>query len=173
MTLLAIAIESALGFGGAFELTVVGGLAVALGLAVWGLRSRSRRGGTEVPETASTPAPMVCPACQREFPAGITFCPADARKLVALASAGERRPSGMHCPRCRRAFESDSRFCPFDAEELVPPALWSATYDHDHGVGHGDSFIHGHAKICPVCAARYGLEATFCGKDGSELATVN
>ena len=27
--------------------------------------------------------------------------------------------------------------------------------------------------ICPACAARYDIEATFCGKDGAELVAVN
>ena len=38
--------------------------------------------------------------------------------------------------------------------------------DHDHLVG-------GEGKICPVCASRYALEAQVCGRDGSELVTVN
>jgi hypothetical protein len=28
-------------------------------------------------------------------------------------------------------------------------------------------------KICPHCAQRYESEATFCGRDGSELVSVN
>jgi len=28
-------------------------------------------------------------------------------------------------------------------------------------------------KICPTCGERYDGEATFCGKDGTELVPVN
>jgi hypothetical protein len=59
------------------------------------------------------------------------------------------------------------RFCPFDAEELGHD--WqeaSHAEDHEHaGAGEG--------KICPVCASRYDLDAQICGRDGSELVTVN
>lgn len=122
---------------------------------------------------------VACPLCLREYPAGTVFCPIDARKLVPAEEANERRSSGTRCPRCRRAFEAATRYCPFDAEELLPHAVWEATHAHDdrpspHELDHElHDALGGCGKICPVCAARYGLDASFCGKDGSELVIVN
>jgi hypothetical protein len=123
---------------------------------------------------------MACPSCLREFPQGMAYCPMDARKLVAAEELGDRRTPGMRCPRCRRAFEGGTRYCPVDAEELIPQAIWEATHGHMHGHDHDHDHDHdsldgddGSGKICPVCASRYGLDAYFCGKDGSELVTVN
>ena len=28
-------------------------------------------------------------------------------------------------------------------------------------------------KICPICSRRFESDATFCGRDGSELVSVN
>ena len=71
------------------------------------------------------------------------------------------------------------RFCPMDAEELVPLPLWHAS----HGGGGAEGSLHvetfadhlvgGSGKICPVCASKYDLEAGYCGRDASELVTVN
>ena len=115
------------------------------------------------------------------------FCPVDACRLVATAegAAAERAAPGGKCPRCRRVYDAGTRFCAVDAEELVPLPLWQAT--HAEGGVHVDEaergaarrasvgavHFHGEGKICPVCAAKYDLEATFCGRDGSELVTVN
>jgi hypothetical protein len=151
-----------------YEVVGAGAFVLALALALLGLRLKRRRrdGRRELP-AARPPPPgaMVCPACGREQPAGTLFCPADARRLVGADGAPERRGS-LHCPRCRRAFDPGTRFCPFDAEEL---AQWPSA--HEHGHDHGDEG--GIGKICPVCAAKYGIEATFCGRDGTELMTVN
>lgn len=147
----------------AYELWGAGAFLVAIGLALF-VRSarRKRRDGEH--EAPAPRGPMACPTCGRESPSGTLFCPVDARRLVPAESAGERRAS-VHCPRCRRAFDAGSRFCPFDAEDLQ---AWAAEHEHTHGDGEDDA-----GKICPVCAAKYGIEATFCGKDGSELMTVN
>ncbi len=75
--------------------------------------------------------------------------------------------AGLCCPRCRRSFAAGHRYCPFDAEELVAPSPWSVGHEH----GAPDGTVAG--KICPLCAAKYNLEATFCGRDGSELVSVN
>jgi len=150
------------------------GLAVVLFGAVALIVQRTRRRSARVPvvrvAARASAGPMTCPSCLREFPHGLVFCPMDARKLVHGEEVGERRAPGVRCPRCRRAFEAGTRFCPLDAEELLPQAVWDATHapehDHDlHGVDGG--------KICPVCASKYALDASFCGKDGSELVTVN
>jgi hypothetical protein len=99
----------------------------------------------------------------------MVFCPFDASPLVMVGETSERRErsSSLHCPRCRRAFAAPSRFCPFDAEGLVVRPLLLVEHHHD-ALDDG-----GRGRICPTCAARYGLGATFCGKDGSELMTVN
>jgi predicted amidophosphoribosyltransferase len=99
----------------------------------------------------------------------------------------ERAAPGGKCPRCRRVYDAGTRFCAVDAEELVPLPLWQASHADAGGV-HVDEadagaaagartasavHFHGEGKICPVCAAKYDLEASFCGRDGSELVTVN
>ena len=55
-----------------------------------GDRAREAAVARAVPVAAPTrPAPgLVCPACQREYDAGLQFCPHDARELVP----GQRSP---------------------------------------------------------------------------------
>ena len=74
---------------------------------------------------ADAPAPsLVCPACQREYDAGLQFCPHDARELVPASDPAARGAApGMTCPNCRRSFDATKRFCPFDGDELVPLTL--------------------------------------------------
>jgi predicted amidophosphoribosyltransferase len=110
---------------------------------------------------------MACPACRREYPAGVQYCPHDARKLVPAADMVERTKSGAVCPRCRRAFDAGVRYCPHDAEELVPVALWEAT------AGKPEPPAGVVARMCPQCHARYDLAQTFCARDGAELVTIN
>ncbi len=163
-------------------------LAASAAAVFWWLRAGATRVGNA--ERAAVGAlPMTCPACRRGYPAGTIFCPVDACKLVATAEgASTERGAGGKCPRCRRVYDAGTRFCAVDAEELVPLPLWQAT--HAEGGVHVDEaeatpaagtrapgatpvHFHGEGKICPVCAAKYDLEATFCGRDGSELVTVN
>jgi predicted amidophosphoribosyltransferase len=130
------------------------------------------------PATAARVAPppplgLICPACRREYPSGLKYCPKDARALVANVSSSSplprRAPSGLTCPVCRRSFEGNKKFCPYDAEELVPSSLAAA-----RKVGMGPpGLAHVLGKICPHCAKRYDSDATFCGRDGSELVSVN
>ncbi len=90
--------------------------------------------------------------------------------------ASGQRAHGGKCPRCRRAFEAGVRYCPMDAEELVPLGQWAATHaEPGHPPEHtfADHLLAGDGKICPVCASKYDLEAGFCGRDASELVTVN
>jgi hypothetical protein len=141
-------------------------LAAVIG-AVWGLRRRARR---------PRALPLICPTCRRGYPAGTLFCALDAQRLVPEAEgAAAVAPSGARCPRCRRVFAAAVRFCPVDAEELIPLGRYGADPEaHGHAHDHlTDHLLGGEGKICPVCAARYDLEATFCGNDGSELVTVN
>ena len=135
--------------------------------------TRRRRVGA----SASGPqahGPMICSACRRAYPLGTLFCPADATRLVAAAEgAGAGAGRGGRCPRCRRIFDQGEgggmRFCPMDAEELVSLSAWQA----ESGGAPAGHLVGGQGKICPVCAGRYDLEAVFCGRDASELVTVN
>lgn len=114
--------------------------------------------------------PMACPACRREFDAGVKFCPQDARRLVPSAEIVERaRASGSVCPRCKRAYDAGVRFCAHDAEELIPASLWEAT----HGKKAQATPTGIVAKMCPQCQNRYDLSMTFCTRDGAELVTIN
>jgi hypothetical protein len=134
--------------------------------------SRPRMGSTSgsLAVAQTTTGPVGCPACRREFEAGVRFCPYDSRRLVPAADLLERtRAAGSTCPRCRRAYDAGIRFCPHDAEELIPMALWEAT----HGKKSEAAPTGVLAKICPQCSGRYDLATTFCGKDGAELVTIN
>jgi hypothetical protein len=155
--------------------------AAAAGLFFW-LRSGHHRDDA-AGRAALGALPMGCPACRRAYPAGTVFCPVDACRLVAHSegATAERAASGGKCPRCRRVYDAGTRFCAVDAEELVPLPVWQATHAEGGGVAvdteetmrRAPVHFHGDGKICPVCASKYDLEATFCGRDGSELVTVN
>jgi len=130
------------------------------------------------PDAGEAPPPvLVCPACQREYAAGLQFCPHDARELVPAADPAARAAApGMTCPSCRRSFDGMKRFCPFDGDELVPLTLAlgapGAVPAAALGVGVGiDLMVMG--KICPHCSRRYESDATFCGRDGAALVSVN
>ena len=80
------------------------------------------------------------------------------------------------------------RFCPFDGDELVPLTLAWGRARRD-AVEAGASAAGGIAaapsasssvasvelmgKICPHCSRRYESDATFCGRDGAALVSVN
>ena len=106
-----------------------------IGYLLWPF-ARARRAATSKRWAAASPrSPMVavadapppslvCPACQREYDAGLQFCPHDARELVpASDTAAANAAPGVTCPNCRRAFDATKRFCPFDGDELVPLAV--------------------------------------------------
>ena len=164
----------AVGLGGpvlglvAFAVALFGGVALVV------RRARKARRPPPLLRAVAATGATTCPSCLREFPQGTLYCSHDARKLVSVEEVTERRSAGVRCPRCRRAFEAGTRYCPLDAEELMPQSVWEATHAHTHDHDHDDpDGTDSSGKICPVCAAKYGLEATFCGKDGSELVTVN
>jgi hypothetical protein len=167
-------------------------------------RSAAKKRGTTASRpsamaaAADAPAPsLVCPACQREYDAGLQFCPHDARELVPAGDAAARTVApGLTCPNCRRAFDAAKRFCPFDGDELVPLplALGSAPGGSALGAtGMGGISAGGGlpgaadvasvasvasagaamGKICPHCSRRYESDATFCGRDGASLVCVN
>jgi hypothetical protein len=148
------------------------GLLVAIvAVSGWGLGSwlRQRRAAAS---GRGGDLPLSCPACRRGYQAGTVFCALDGERLLAAGGPAVAPRSGGRCARCQRVFPKGPaglRFCPVDGEELQPlggePEA-APEADHDHLVG-------GEGKICPVCASRYALEAQVCGRDGSELVTVN
>jgi hypothetical protein len=141
-----------------------GGSTAPIGAA----RAGSQGGGLAVATSSS--GPVACPACRREYPAGVRFCGHDSRRLVPAGEIVERsRAAGSVCPRCRRSYDAGIRFCPHDAEELIAAPLYEAT----HGKRQDPVPTGVMAKICPQCATRYDLATTFCGRDGAELMTVN
>jgi hypothetical protein len=151
--------------------------AVLLGIATWLAWRRRRPAPRPLLQAQRAAQGMICLSCLRQYDPGTVYCSVDARRLVPRNEAPERRSPGAHCPRCHRAFDPGTRYCPIDAEDLIPQALWETTHppndhDHDHGDDTGEA-EDGSGKICPVCAAKYGLGASFCGRDGSELVTVN
>lgn len=160
-----------------------------IGYILWpSARARRKRAG--VPQAsgrAGVSGPgLVCPACQREYDAGLQFCPHDARELMPVTDPAARAAvPGMTCPACRRSFDALKRFCPFDGDELVPLTLAvgaaSGAAGAMGGMGAmgamGTIAIGVHVqlmgKICPHCSRRYESDATFCGRDGSALVSVN
>ena len=146
---------------------------VCLVWAVFFAPSRRRRvRGSE------QPLPLKCPTCRRAFPQGTQYCPIDAARLQpnVEGAAGVPPGRGGKCPRCRRVFEVGMRFCPMDAEELVPLTAFQSHGEGGAGL-HAETFadhlVLGTGKICPVCASKYDLAAGYCGRDASELVTVN
>ena len=157
--------------------------------------SSAAAAGREAPPTL-----LVCPACQREYEAGLQFCPHDARELVPGSDPVARAAApGMACPSCRRSFDAMKRFCPFDGDELVPLTLAVGTAAGRAALGAGGVGNMGNVggaggmggvggiggiggvggvielmgKICPHCSRRYESDATFCGRDGAALVSVN
>jgi hypothetical protein len=112
--------------------------------------------------------PMFCLSCRREFPAGITFCPFDANRLVTVRGHSELMsgPAGGICPTCRRGYNPGVKVCPKDGDELVPPAALGPASQGPHPGGM-------RGKICPTCGDRADGASAFCGKDGSQLVMLN
>ncbi|HVT07575.1 MAG TPA: hypothetical protein VHO67_08960 [Polyangia bacterium] len=112
---------------------------------------------------------LICPACHRDYPPGLRFCPQDARDLVPATDPIARASgTGATCPTCKRSFDAGKKFCAFDGEELVPlPVALGVSDAGGRGLGVGLG------KICPNCSRRYESDATFCGRDGEELVSVN
>jgi predicted amidophosphoribosyltransferase len=151
---------------------------IATGLLVWMVFRRR----TYAQPAMRASAPLVCPTCRRGYPSGTQYCPVDAARLIPTYEGAAGLPPGRggKCPRCRRAFEVGVRFCPMDAEELVPLATFAQQQAEGASAAGGiqteayaDYLVGGSGKICPVCASKYDLAAGYCGRDASELVTVN
>src|SRR5947208_5354233 len=83
-----------------------------IGYILWPIARRrggARGGAGKRGGAASQPHPVggpggrtavvVCPACQREYDAGLQFCPHDARELVPASDPAARAAApGMTCP---------------------------------------------------------------------------
>jgi siroheme synthase (precorrin-2 oxidase/ferrochelatase) len=110
---------------------------------------------------------MVCPSCKKEFPAGKTFCPDDANRLIPLAGHEDvlTGPSGGICPTCHKGYNPGVKVCPDDQDELVPYSVYARREDGARAPSRG--------KICPTCGDRFEGTASFCGKDGTALVLVN
>jgi len=154
-----------------------------IGYILWPFaRARRKRVGVaQATSRAGGSGPgLVCPACQREYDAGLQFCPHDARELMPVTDPAARAAvPGMTCPACRRSFDALKRFCPFDGDELVPLTLAVGAATGAVGAMGGVGAMAAMAtvalmgKICPNCSRRYESDATFCGRDGSALVSVN
>lgn len=157
--------------------------------AFWFVRRRRKQRASVVRETpavatlsppvTATPSamrPLLCPTCNGQYPPGLRFCPIDARALVQNSewSMGTT-VTEVVCKACQRQFEPTTRFCPYDAQELAPathappgmpsPAVAAPPPELPKGRRTG--------KICPRCTERYAGAESFCGRDGSELVTLN
>ncbi len=142
-----------------------------------GFFSRMKRRFRERQVTKIGVFSMSCPICHRVYSAGSIFCPRDAQRLLPMsaikaageATLGKAAEVAVQCVRCERLYPADTRFCPHDAELLEP----RPTAIDSHVINRYPHQLIGHDKICPECAAKYGLAASYCGKDGSALMIVN
>jgi hypothetical protein len=162
---------------------VVSALIVSLAAGtLWLAKRRKRKAASvrEVPAVASpsppvepgppTMRPLLCPTCGGQYPPGLRFCPLDARALVQNSEWSMGIVLQVFCKACQRSFEPTTRFCPYDAQELAPaptppnagPLIAIAAMPGLTG-----------GKICPRCNDRFGGGESFCGRDGSELVTLN
>ena len=135
-------------------------------------------GRAEVEAAAKRGPAMLCPACHRDYTPGLRFCPHDARDLVPATDPAARTAGvGVTCPTCKRSFDAGKKFCAFDGEELVPlPVALGGVEGAAAALGGnlgGLGSLGSLGKICPNCSRRYESDATFCGRDGEELVSVN
>jgi hypothetical protein len=146
-------------------------------LVMW--RRRKRPSAPKPEPAVATPAPpveaqpqnqmrpLLCPTCGGQYPPGLRFCPVDARALVQNSEWSMGTVLQVTCKACHRAFEPTVRFCPYDAQELIPTAPGVAALPVAALPGRPGG------KICPRCNERFGGGESFCGRDGSELVTLN
>jgi hypothetical protein len=113
--------------------------------------------------------PLSCPTCGGQYPPGLSFCPIDARALVQNSEWSMGTVLQVVCKACQRAFEPTTRFCPYDAQELAPAPSPVTGPLPSLPVMAGPPG----GKICPRCNERFAAGESFCGRDGSELVTLN
>jgi hypothetical protein len=133
------------------------------GLYAWWRRLDQRATADPAASGEPTQPQRVCPTCARRYPAGARYCAVDASALSWVE--GEVATATLGCPRCERSYEG-VRFCPFDAEELVRAEAEGMEHHHAGALAGSD-------KICPTCAARYEVDAAYCGKDGTRLCALH
>jgi len=99
---------------------------------------------------------------------------------AAAPASAEPSPGGaaakMVCPSCSSEFHGMT-YCTRDARRLVPPAaifgglsMAIAARPLSNRAAEPTGVI---ARICPLCASKYDLNARFCGRDGGELIVIN
>ncbi len=135
-------------------LAIVGGVAGALaliGLALW-RRGRLKR-NEEAEGESLVPPPN-----------------------VALFEGGQ--PRALQCPQCGRDYPAGAGFCEEDGTALVAAASQpvvpsvpapAPAAPKPAGAKRKKPL----EKICPNCGDRFPAEASFCGKDGTQLVPVN
>lgn len=134
----------------------VAALALALVVVVVGPKLRARGRGTEGRSQPLSQPPVVQSLAQ---------------VLVGMGLGPDRDGVVLTCPICHRGFEVGNRFCPLDAGRLIPVA--SAAIGVARATPPPVPVTALGGKICPICARHFGSEATFCGRDGSALVSVN
>ena len=80
---------------------------------------------------------VLCPECNRRFPAGARFCPHDGQSLIPPPAGSGFFPkpgsdAGMVCPKCHRGYDAGARFCPHDSEKLVQYKEWRESRRKKH-----------------------------------------
>jgi hypothetical protein len=158
---------------------LIAALSAGAFLLMW-RRRKERAAAARVQPAVATPAPpleaqsqaqamrpLLCPTCGGQYPPGLRFCPLDARALVQNSEWSMGIVLQVTCRACHRSFEPTTRFCPFDAQELTPAAPGGLPLPAVAVPGRPGG------KICPHCNERFGAGESFCGRDGSELVTLN
>jgi predicted nucleic acid-binding Zn ribbon protein len=139
---------------------IVGGVAALLALGGFVLLRRGRRArppARDERESELAPAPnvalfdgvaprsMECPTCGAAYPAGAAFCNDDGSPLAPSTKAP---PASTEVPSPVATSAAPSTSAP--TKPRPPPQ-----------------------KICPTCGDMFPDDATFCGKDGTQLVPVN
>lgn len=166
---------------GIFIVTISAIAAILAGAALWMAISRrktkqpaaqlSSSNGTddpfrtvEGPPPGGSPAVLICPTCQEEYPLEQKYCAIDGSRLIGLPPQveGKGATEGV-CPSCHRGFDPGVARCPVHDEELVPAKA----------LGQRIPAVTAARRICPLCGTIYGAEGQFCGNDGATLVPIN
>lgn len=154
-------------------IAVIGGMALAFGLAGLFFLGRSRKqkkAALALPRPTAPPTQSisrrggnVCPTCREEFPVGAEFCAFDGNRLVPLTSESGIGPTGGVCPLCSQGYDPGVTVCPKHNEPLVPALVHAERRPS----------LPSTRRICPVCGTQFPGESQFCGKCGAALVPVN